>query len=205
MGGKRMPLKELNVQGVRWMRNFVAGVVIGALLVALTGCSWAIDSPAKAFGVGSQKDRTAKVGKNIFGAWAEIPLTDLKLDGLLVSYDKTSGTFTLKMDHADQNWSNTLTLENARMKDSADLYFAVTKAQQEVYAHRDDMAKEMVNHALDAAASAIGAVAKMPGGGNIASGMIGDLLGSVGPQMLPAVMSALTKHGVAVIPPPGGP
>lgn len=173
----------------------------GVLLATLTsGCHMEVDSPAKAFGVGSQKDRTATVYKNIFGAGASIPLTDLKGDGWLVTYDKGAGSFTLKMDHFDQNWSSTMLVENARIKENQNLYLDLIARQQEIADRQIDAWKEFGNHALDTAASAIGAVAKMPGGENIASGMIGKLLASVVPQMVPQVIAALTKHGVTVAP-----
>ena len=157
-----------------------------------TGCSVDLKSPADAFGVGSQKDRTLRLRKNWFGASADIPLTDFKGTGKVV-YDPQTGAFTADVT-VDQNWSSTMTIENARIKENQELYLGLITAQQEIYDRRTDAWKEVGLHGIDAAAQAIGLLTKMPDGGEAASGLIGELMSSVGPQMLPTLLSALTNR-----------
>jgi len=179
-------------------------LTLGLLLLAVSGClhgcSMKLDSPAEAFGVGSQKDRTAKVSRTWFGAKAEVPLTDLSGKGWLVTYDKASNSFTLKMDEFDQNWSSTMTVENQRIAENKELYLALTTAQQEIYLQQIAAQKEVAGKLIDGAAQAIGLLAKTPGGSDMASGLIGKLLETVGPDLIPTVMEALTKNGVALTP-----
>ena len=164
------------------------------------GCEMKLASPADAFNVGSQKDRTIKVKKSLFGAKAEIPLTDLKLKVAKVAYNPDTGGFDIVDLDVDQSWSSTMTIENARIAENQNLYLALTTAQQEVYDRKIDAWKEVGNHAIDAAASAIGLLAKSPGGGQPAADLMGNIMGTLDPQMLQRFIGNLTKQGVPITP-----
>lgn len=172
------------------------GLLLAALGGCLSGCEMKLKTPAEAFGVGSQKDRTVVLKKGLFSAKAEIPLTDTDIKLTKATFNPETGAFEIEGLDAKQNWSSTLTLENARISENQNLYLAMTTAQQEVYDRQIDALKETAQHGLDAAAMAIGALVRLPGGQPSANGILSTVMDGLSPQMLQPFLASLTRYGV---------